>query len=96
MLLRCKASKGQFQSEVAISGAEYNGTEFSLFADLRFVECDILPEDGRPVDALLRVVELEREGSLVLISLPGQTLANGKTITVNAEALEECQACQEA
>lgn len=92
--LRCKASPGQFENEVAISGVEHDGEKFSLFIDRRFVEYDNLPETGA-TDAWLEVVELAREGDLVLVRLPGQTLANGQIITVNAEALE-CESRQGA
>lgn len=92
--LRCKASSGQFENEVAINAAEYNGDSFSLFADRRFLDCPDCVEGQQTVDALLQVVELAREGDLVVVRLPGRTLANGQTVTVRATELE-CEVCQE-
>lgn len=86
--LNCQASRGQFDDEVAVSGTEHNGEWFSLFANREFVECEgELGDDS--VAALLQVVEFARDGQLVLVRLPGPTLSNGQTVTVQAGELKE-------
>ncbi|MCA9156367.1 MAG: hypothetical protein KDA38_16355 [Planctomycetales bacterium] len=84
--MRCKASNGQFENEVAVSGTEHDGEPFSMFADRKFVESSCLLSDEEQVEALLQVEEIAREGQLVMVRLPGQTLANGHTITVDADS----------
>ena len=84
----CKASKGQFSDELAISGVDYQGEEFSFFVNDKFVELDgdvALAE----VDARLQVMVVKREDDLALIQLPGRTFGNGSTITVRAGDLME-------
>ena len=94
--LRCEATLGQFADELVISGKDHSGEEFSLFAHRDFVQTEQAPHDGGSVPALLRVTELAKDGGLVLVRLPGQTLANGQTITVRGEELEDAPAWQEA
>lgn len=86
--LRVIASKGQFSDEVAIRGADYNGEQFSFFAQDDFVQVvgDI---NSGSADAFLRVTRLDQKDDLVLIRLPGQTFGNGSTITVMERDLSE-------
>ncbi|MEX2176205.1 MAG: hypothetical protein WD872_17725 [Pirellulaceae bacterium] len=94
--LRCEATPGQFADEVVIAGKDHSGEEFSLFANRQFVETEQAPHEESSVPVLLRVTELAKDGELVLIRLPSQTLANGQTITVRSEELEDAPAWQEA
>lgn len=80
--LKCKASAGQFQKELAISGLDRSDNGFSLFVDSDNVR-------GSGENAHLRVVGLASEGELVLVRLPGRTFENGQTITVRSSQLEE-------
>lgn len=96
LFLRCNASQGQFADELAISGKDHQGEEFSFFSHRQFVELDREPGGNESVPALLRVTQLASDGELALIRLPGQTLANGQTITVHRGELEEAPAWQEA
>jgi hypothetical protein len=88
--LKCKASKGQFSDELAVSGTDYQGEVYSLFARRESVEVDKDPELGE-VDARIRVLALDRKGGLVLIRLPSQAFGNGSTITVKEGDLEKME-----
>ena len=94
--LRCQASLGQFEDEFAISGNDHSGETFSFFTHREFVQAEESPGEQQSVNAVLRVTELANEGELVLIRLPGQTLANGQTLTVRRSELENAPAWQEA
>lgn len=86
--LQCEATTGQFADELAISGKNHRGEEFSFFCHRRFVETEQEPQGSDVVSAHIRVTELAKDGELVLVRLPGQTLANGQTITVRRQELE--------
>ena len=94
--LQCEATPGQFADELAISGKNHKGVEFSFFCHRQFVETEQEPQGEEAVPAYIRVTELDRDGELVLIRLPGQTLANGQTITVRRQELEDAPAGQNA
>ena len=87
--LRCEVSRGQFNNEVAVSGQTYDGRGFSLFISGEFVEVEHEGSIGadEPVNGYVRVDQLDRKGSLVLVKLPGQTFENGRTITVHEQQL---------
>src|SRR5688572_16494260 len=87
--LRCTASSGQFKDELALHGRDYQEEEFSLFTARKFVKMTREPSVAEEVDALLQVVVLDKQGSLCLVRLPGQTLDNGSTITVRDEQLDD-------
>ncbi len=80
--LPCSVSPGQFPNEYAISGAQYNGKPFSLFAPQETVRLTADAGDG-----FLQVDILDRKGDLVLVRLPAQTFENGQYITVQAVQL---------
>jgi hypothetical protein len=84
--LRCAVGPGQFSSEYAVGGQQFNGTWFSLFVPRECVVAERPPtRPGESVEGWLRVEELERKGDLVLLLLPRQTLENGQYITVPAD-----------
>ena len=84
--LRCSASPGQFPTELAISGVQFNGRGFSLFAPEESV---IGPEtDGT---AYLKVDVVDRRGSLALVRLPAQTFESGQHVTVNTTDIHKGQ-----
>ena len=80
--LRCSASPGQFPTELAVSGVQFNGHGFSLFAPEESVKG--LETDGT---AYIKVDVVDRRGSLALVRLPAQTFENGQHIPVNATDL---------
>lgn len=80
--LKCRASAGQFQKELAVSGQDRAGNGFSMFVDRDLVV-------GESEHALLKVIGLASEGELVLVRLPGRTFENGQTITVRRSQLEQ-------
>jgi hypothetical protein len=87
LLLRCKVTAGQFENEVAASGEDYRGETFSLFVDRRYVD-GIGARSESGADALLLVTPIAERDDLILVRLPGQTLANGRTITVRRSQIE--------
>lgn len=95
LCLRCRASKGQFSDEFAVRGKDYRGEQFSFFAAARFLQPQGDVESGE-VDALLEVVEMDRQRGLVLIRLPGQTFGNGRTVTVSEGDLTRATECETA
>lgn len=93
--LRCRASRGQFRDECAVSGRDYSGEEFSLFvASPRVFPLAALGESE--TDAFVEVDVIDREGDFVLVRLPDQTFGNGRTITVCNSELERSPDRQEA
>lgn len=94
--LSCAIGPGQFSEELAISGDTFDGQGFSLFVPENFVQRDGGTDEHGKSTGWVRVVEIDREGELVLVRLPRQTLGNGSTITVSANELEENASRQEA
>lgn len=86
--LRCEIKEGLFSDEVAVSGTDARGAEYSLFTSDRFVTSGI---DG---NRYLRVQCLDEVGELVLILLPAKAFENGSTITVNRSQLYRGQTVQ--
>jgi hypothetical protein len=87
-MLRCMISTGQFSEEVAVSGQDYAGAQYSFFISRKFVEFEGEPARGCEVDGWLRVRVLDRKQDLVLVRLPGRTFENGSTITVHQTQLD--------
>lgn len=86
--LRCEVSAGQFPTEAAILGKDYNGEEFSLFVPL---DC-VRPDKGLGdewINGNVQVDTLDSRDDLSLVELPGQTFNNGRTITVRNDQLEK-------
>lgn len=79
----CSVSLGQFPNEYAVSGTQYNGKTFSLFAPRDAVH--LATPDA--VDGFLQVQVVDRKNDLVLIRLPAQTFENGQYVTVQAGQL---------
>lgn len=94
--LRCIIGPGQFSDECAISGDTFDGEGFSLFAPEEFTIAEGHVGAEETVKGWVQVEEIDREGELVLIKLPRQTLENGMTITVSASELEKNPSRQEA
>lgn len=94
--LRCSVASGQFSGEYAVSGNTFDGEGFSLFAPKEFVITQSNVEEVGKVDGLVEVEEIDRDGELVLVKLPRQTLENGTTITISASELETNSMRQEA
>jgi hypothetical protein len=83
--LPCSVSPGQFPSEYAVAGVQYNGKPFSLFAPRE----SVFPPSSGEGEGLLQVEVIDRRGDLVLVRLPAQTFENGQFITVHAKDLRE-------
>lgn len=92
MWLRCEVKPGQFSGECAVSGDTFDGEGFSLFAP----EESVRRTDKDSPAGWVQVTVLDKQDSLVLVRLPGQTLENGTTITVSVSELEEDTVEQEA
>lgn len=94
--LRCKISRGQFSREVAVRGATFDGTGYSLFAEKDDVEFDGPLQGFEEVDGWMRVEVLQEERGLALVRLPAEAFENGYFLTVNADQVQRRQAKQEA
>ena len=81
--LGCAVSPGQFPSEYALSGTQYNGKSFSLFAPSDAVRV----EPGRD-RGLVRVDVVDARGDLALVRLPSETFENGQYVTVKSAELK--------
>jgi hypothetical protein len=81
--LPCSVSRGQFPSEYAVAGTQFNGKGFSLFAPREVVQSVTPAGDG-----WMQVDVVDRKGDLALIRLPAQTFENGQYITVQAGLLQ--------
>lgn len=92
VLLRCKVGRGMFSGELAVRGTAADGVEFSLFVPKECVRYREPVEDPTSVDALLCVNVLAEEAGRVLILLPGEAFENGRTVTVDAQQLEQVTA----
>lgn len=86
--LRCEISAGQFPTEAAIRGADFNDEEFSLFVPLQRVR----PNKGLGDEWIrgnVQVKLLDSRDGFSLVELPGQTFNNGRTITIRADQVEK-------
>ena len=93
--LQCEVSAGQFPTEAAIRGKDCRGEEFALFVPIRFVRSTAaLGNDWISGDVQVEV--LDSRDDLSLIELPGQTLTNGRTITVHKRQLRGDHCAQQA
>jgi hypothetical protein len=88
--LLCSVSPGQFPNEYAVSGTQYNGKGFSLFAPRETVSA---PSSGEG-DGFMKVDVVDSQGELVLVRLPAQTFENGQHITVSARMLQSAPTLQ--
>jgi hypothetical protein len=82
--LTCSISPGQFPTEYAVSGTQYNGTPFSLFAPEDAVRAPAGATDG---PGAVRVLVVDRRDGLALVRLPAQTFENGHHVTVGEAEL---------
>jgi hypothetical protein len=83
--LLCSVTLGQFPSEYAISGVQYNGRSFSLFAPRETV---LLTAPDK-AEGLVEVQVMDNKEDLVLVRLPAHTFENGQYVTVRASELQE-------
>lgn len=95
MWLRCRIGSGQFSGEYTVSGSDFRGEEFSLFAPEESVDFDGDPS-LREIDGLVQVSILQEENDLALVALPRPALANGQFVTVRRAELVGRRARQEA
>jgi hypothetical protein len=86
--LRCSVYPGQFSVEYAVTVRQSDGMDVSLFVPQGLVEVEGIPASNQPLSGLIRVDLVEKQGELVLVHLPRQTLENGQYITVQANQLE--------
>ncbi|MBY0455844.1 MAG: hypothetical protein K2V38_00755 [Gemmataceae bacterium] len=77
--LSCSVSPGQFPTEFAISGTQFNGNPFSLFAPALAVSAPAGAVEGA---GLVEVAVIDRSDGLALVRLPAQTFENGHHVTV--------------
>ena len=82
--LACSISPGQFPTEYAVAGTQYNGEPFSLFASGEVV---IPPVGATEGPGLLRVVVVDRRDGLALVRLPAQTFETGRHVSVSEAEL---------
>ena len=96
--LACKISRGQFSEEFAVQGELFDGSGFSLFARESDLEFDVAPSEDEHVEGCIKVEALEwdKARGLALVQLPGETLENGRTITVTIDQLRQSKPRQEA
>ena len=95
--LQCEVSAGQFETEAAIRGTDFNGEAFSLFVPARCVKPPVSslgPNEWSRGKLQVEILDT-REGNN-LVELPGQTFGNGQTITVREAQLERIQPAQPA
>jgi hypothetical protein len=88
--LPCSVSPGQFPNEYAVSGMQYNGKGFSLFAPREMVSA---PPSGEG-EGLMQVEVVDRRNDLALVRLPAQSFENGQHITVDANTLRSAPGLQ--
>ncbi len=81
--LPCSVSPGQFPSEYAVSGTQYNGKGFSLFAPREMVRSVAPAADG-----WVQVQVVDRKGDLALVRLPAESFENGQYVTVQTSLLQ--------
>ena len=84
--LRCAVGPGQFTGEYAVSAAQSNGEEFSLFVDENLVDWEQPRGDGRG-EGWLRVEVIDRRDDRTLIKLPAPSLEGGQFVTVRSDQL---------
>lgn len=96
--LACKISRGQFSEEFAVQGELFDGSGFSLFAREPDLEFEVAPSEDEHVEGYIKVEALEwnKDRGLALVQLPGETLENGRTITVRIDQLQKAEPRQEA
>ncbi len=82
--LPCSVSPGQFPTEYAVSGMQYNGKGFSLFAPQETV----VPPPSGEGEGLVQVEVVDRRGELALVRLPAQSFENGQHVTVSGKTLQ--------
>jgi hypothetical protein len=82
--LMCSISPGQFPTEYAVSGTQYNGAPFSLFASGESVVPPVGAIEGL---GAVRVQVIDRRDGLALVRLPAQTFENGHHVTVSESEL---------
>ncbi len=86
-LLPCTVTPGQFSDEYAVAGQSFDGNFFSLFVPTSELHAPIVPSHQSPVEGVIEVELLKRQGDLGLIRLPRPTLENGRTVTVKLNSL---------
>jgi len=95
--LRCEVSAGQFATEVAVRGADYNGERFSLFVPQVCVKHGASPLRANEwIAGKVDVEILDSRDGFDLVELPGQTFGNGQTMTVRKDQLEVIHPAQPA
>lgn len=85
--LKCKVSPGQFSVEYAVRAIRHDGSEFSLFVPVEFVEVHSEPSDQGSVDGLLHVQRIDHNQDLALVRLPREALDGGWFASVNKAQL---------
>jgi hypothetical protein len=84
--LECEVSAGQFSTEAAVRGKNYNGKEFSLFAPIDDVRSH--KELGREWEpGVVRIDVLDTRNGYHLVYLPSETFGSSQTVTVRASQL---------
>jgi hypothetical protein len=89
--LETTVSPGQFPDEYAVSGQQYDGRTFSLFASADTVR-EAWPGAGQ---GRVLVDVIDRREDLCLVRLPAQTIENGQHVTVRASQLEHSPPARE-
>ena len=87
--IRCKVYPGQFSGEFAVSGAQYNGEAFSLFVPERLVATDETVTRDSAVDGWLKAKLYERDGDLLVVNLPRESLESGRFVTVSLAQVKD-------
>ena len=90
--LPCSVSPGQFPNEYAVSGMQYNGKGFSLFAPQETV----VPPPSGEGEGLLKVEVVDQRDELVLVRLPAEPFENGQHVTIAAKMLQSTPSFQKA
>jgi len=85
-----------FSDEFAVSGRLFNGTGFSLFADVTDLDFAGEPTETSSVEGAIRVIQVKEAGDAVIVRLPRPTLENGQIIPVKKESVFRKRAHQDA
>ena len=93
--ISCTIGPGQFSDEFAVSGRDYRGKGFSLFAPANVLQFSEQPTP-QPVQGYMLVRILDSKDSLRLVKLPARPMENGDVITVSADQLSRRPAHQTA
>lgn len=87
--LPCEVANGMFSTEYAVSGVDFDGKAFSLFAEADEVSADPEKLCCGVVKGHLKVELVGVAENMAIIRLPRESLCSKKTLTVDIGQLTE-------